>query len=206
VNVLGIDTSITCTGLASVDLVDKGWSAIVSIRSKAPATPKKPRGKGNLPPTLDQRHERLAKLANDIVSWPEVRPTLAVIEGPAYSSGVGSMHDRSGLWWMVVQRLLFMEIPVVEVTPAKRAKYATGKGTVDKDVVMAAVVRRYLDYEVTNNNEADALILAMMGARLLGCPLDDPPQKNLEAMAGIELPPSLEKLSREFAAADPAPF
>lgn len=204
VNVTGIDTSITHTGLVQLPL--DGWTdaRIGAIKSAAPKTPKKPRGKGNLPPTLLQRHERFAKLSAGIIRWvvQDERPALVAIEQPAYSKTMGSMHDRSGLWWMIVQRLLFMEIPVIEISPSKRAKYATGRGIVDKDVVMAAVVRRYPQYEITNNNEADALVLAMMAARLLGRPLDDPPKTHLAAMDGLEVPAVVEHL----VAVEPAPF
>lgn len=194
-NVVGIDTSLTHTGLASLELISYGWSTIDAVKSDAPKTPKKPRGKGNLPPTLLQRHDRLAKIAGEVIERITIpKPILVAIEAPAYGSNVGARHDRSGLWWMIVQRLHFMQIPVVEISPTKRAKYATGKGIVDKDVVMASVVRRYPEYQVTNNNEADALVLAMMAARLLGRPMDDVPKKHLEAMDGLELPSGVEHL------------
>jgi len=72
--------------------------------------------------------------------------------------------------------------------PKVRAIYATGKA-LDKDQVLAAVVRRYPNVPIGNNNEADALILAAMGARKLGHPYEPSlPQTHLRAMDGAEWP------------------
>ena len=77
--------------------------------------------------------------------------------------------------------------------PTSRATYATGKDNAGKDAVLAAVVRRYPDVDVTGNDEADALVMAAMGARLLGHPLEDSlPQSHLRALAGLELPDTLK--------------
>jgi hypothetical protein len=99
------------------------------------------------------------------------------------------MHDRSGLWWLVVNGLFANDVPVVEITPNQRAKYATGKGTDDKDKVLAAVIRRYPDVDVTGNDVADALALAAMGRRRLGRPLEESlPKPNLEVMDKVRWP------------------
>lgn len=113
---------------------------------------------------------------------------LVVVEQPAFSRSTGSMHDRSGLWWLAVAKLRSLDRPVVEVTPTARAKYATGKGNAGKDAVLAAVVRRYPDVEVTGNDEADALVLAAMGARWAGHPIDDPPKTHLAALEAVRWP------------------
>jgi hypothetical protein len=68
-------------------------------------------------------------------------------------------------------------------------KYATGKGMIAKDAVLAAVVRRYVGIDVTCNDEADALILAAMGARHLGQPIEDSlPLTHLAAMDNVHWP------------------
>ena len=114
---------------------------------------------------------------------------LVVIEQPAYSQSGGSTHDRSGFWWMVVGRLLAAEVPVAEVTPGGVKKYATGSGSSGKDAVLAAVIRRYPAVAVSGNDEADALVLAAMGARWLGAPLEASlPAVNLQAMEAVRWP------------------
>jgi Holliday junction resolvasome RuvABC endonuclease subunit len=184
--VVGIDLSLTSTGLVSAGDEVK----LARIRSSAPKTAKHPRTNKPLPPTLEQRRERLGLLCAKILTFVMLEePGLACIEAPAYSSNTGSMHDRSGLWWLVVNGLFANEIPVAEITPTQRAKYATGKGTNDKDKVLAAVIRRYPDVDVTGNDVADALALAAMGRRRFGRPLEESlPKPNLEAMDKVRWP------------------
>ncbi|NUS59160.1 MAG: hypothetical protein HOV66_30530, partial [Streptomycetaceae bacterium] len=77
---------------------------------------------------------------------------------------------------------------VVEVTTGGVKKYATGKGNAGKDEVLAAVVRRYPDVEVSNNNEADALVLRAMGCDHLGQPLAVVPQTHRAALDKVAWP------------------
>ena len=155
--VVGIDPSLTGTGIA---------------------TPSRLKILGSEPRDLDLRGrcDRLARLADTILLMvaEDVAPrtALIVIEQPAYSK-TNYQHERSGLWWMIVDRLLDVGHLVCEVSPSARAKYATGNGRAGKDVVLAAVVRRYPDQDVRDNNTADALILRAMGCRYLGDPLED---------------------------------
>lgn len=174
--VIGLDLSLTGTGIAD----STGRIRTISSKGKADAT-------------LAQRRARLARLCHDITSdvlcAGDDRAALVVIEQPAFSRQNGHMHDRSGLWWLVVDRLAgALGFDVVEVAPTGRAKYATGKGNASKDQVLAAVVRRYPNVEVSNNNEADALVLAAMGARALGHPIDDLPLSHLAAMSAVAWP------------------
>jgi crossover junction endodeoxyribonuclease RuvC len=117
---------------------------------------------------------------------------IVVIESPAYGSVTGHMHDRSGLWWLVCARLTANGIPVVEVTPQQLKMYALGKGGgagTGKDAVLASVIRRYPTVDITSNDTADALVLAAMGARHLGHPIEsDLPALHLRAMAKLAWP------------------
>jgi hypothetical protein len=55
--------------------------------------------------------------------------------------------------------------------------------------VLAAVVRRYPHADITGNDIADALVLAAMGARQLGFPIEESlPQANQAALAKINWP------------------
>ena len=179
--VVGLDLSLTSSGVAII-----GWPG------PAMATPyahvSRVRSKGTRGDTLQDRHARLRMLAQAIID--EARgAALVVVEQPAFSAVGGSHHDRSGLWWLVVGRLLSREIPVVEVTPGQLKKYATGSGVAGKDAVLAAVVRRYPCVDVGNNDEADALVLAAIGARRLGFPLEESlPKPNLTALEAVSWP------------------
>lgn len=193
--VVGLDLSLTSTGVARIDA---GTGAPVikldTITSKAPAARRGPKGKP-LPPTLEQRHIRLHNLRLEI-ALRCTEADLVVVEGPSYGSKTGHQHDRSGLWWNVVDWLMNDATTadgwgktVVEVPPSSRMKYATGKGMVSKDMVLAAVVRRYADVDTNGNDEADALILAAMGARHLGHAIEESlPQTHLAAMDAVRWP------------------
>ncbi len=184
--IVGLDLSLTSTGIALIE--DRDAICVTRIQSR-----------GRKDATLDQRHTRLHNLRLDIclAAHDGVRPDLIVIEGPSFGQArQGGQHDRAGLWWLVVDWLSQDEtaggwgIPVAEVSPASRAKYATGKGNAAKDAVLAAVVRRYPHVEVTGNDQADALILACMGARALGHPLEvSLPVAHLDAMTKVAWPP-----------------
>lgn len=201
--VVGIDLSETSTGLACIAEDDE--ILLHRVRSTAPKTPKLPGKRKPEPPTLAQRQERLERIVQRVREWAilERRPDLVVIEGPAYSSSLGHMHDRSGLWWMLVTSLFWHGIPVAEVAPTARAKYGAGKA-VDKDQVFAAVIRRYIDVPVTGNDTADALLLAAMGRRYLGRPIEESlPKPHLEAIAKVRWPEGLEAGSFNL---EPAPY
>lgn len=175
--IVGLDLSLTSIGVA---IIVNGHAVTDRIMSK-----------GTRAATLAQRERRLRSLTEKIGTFT-TGADLVVIEGPSYGQArQGGQHDRAGLWWLVVSHTLGDHIDaadVVEVPPAARAKYATGKGNAPKDQVLAAVVRRYPDVDVTGNDEADALILAAMGARQLGAPIDDMPQLHLEAMVKVTWP------------------
>lgn len=178
-HIVGIDPSLTSTGIAVID-PDRG------------VTTERVRSKGAKDATLAERARRLDELADSIVGHvigDLSGVDLVVIESPAYSNSLGSMHDRSGLWWLITSRCLRLGVPVLEVPPTTRAKYATGRGNAGKDEVLAAVIRRYPDADVTGNDIADALTLAAIGARLTGWPLEPSiPLASHTALAKLVLP------------------
>lgn len=184
--VAGLDLSLASTGLAEIRWGDPDAPHSTNV------TTRRLQSKGTADASLPDRHRRVHRLAGQIVEWA-AGADLVVIEGPAPGAAAsrGShAHDRSGLWWIVVD-LLVSEYSsvVVEVPPSNRCKYACGKGRADKDIVLAAVVRRYPDVEVTGNDVADALVLAAMGARHLGHPIEASlPQTHLDALTKIRWP------------------
>ena len=185
--VIGLDLSLTSTGVAVVTCGPgiEPTAAVTRISSK-----------GKADADLEARYQRLLALQLQVIRHVDNAgerdfdtADLVVIEQPAYSRTTGHQHDRSGLWWLIVHRLKLDGIPVAEVAPSARPKYATGKGNAGKDEVLAAVVRRYPDVPVAGNDDADALVLAAMGARHLGHPIDDPlPVARLAAMDKVRWP------------------
>lgn len=171
-NVVGLDLSLTGTGIAT----PRGVQLVESKGAKAA--------------TLAERRERLAALAYRITNECDiVRADLVVIEQPAFSRTQGSQHDRSGLWWLVVDIIIgALSMPVAEVTPSGRAKYATGKGNASKDMVLAEVIRRFPEYQGNNNNTADSYVLMAMGLDHLGCPLVEMPKTHRAALDAVRWP------------------
>lgn len=179
VRVIGLDLSLTSTGMAFID-----YGLLAGV-DRIKTTGKK----GD---DLAARQKRLNGIQQEVFeAVNNYEPHLVVVEAPSYGSQHGAQHDRSGLWWLVVDMLHEMDLHVATVSPNGRAKYGTGKGNAGKDEVLSQVVRRYSSAEVDirDNNEADAVILAAMGARRLGEPIDgDLPKTHLAAMDGAAWP------------------
>lgn len=174
--IIGLDLSLTATGVAIIDGANALTLTITSAARREAA--------------LSDRANRLAEIVAEVLSatlHPET-PDLVVVEQPAFSRTTGHHHDRSGLWWMVVRGLLDWPLDVAEVTPGGLKKFVTGRGNAGKDEVLLAVARRFPDVEVRNNNEADALVLAAMGADHMGLPLVDMPAAHRAALDAVRWP------------------
>lgn len=174
--IVGIDPSLTGTGVAIVDTDDRLVVEVKTVKTK-----------GSTAATLPERRARLSVLACRVSDLIPENADLVVIEQPAYSRTTGHMHDRSGFWWLLVDYIIGGRgMALVEVAPTGRARYATGKGNAGKDEVLLAVARRFPHVDVTNNNEADALVLAAMGADACGHPLVDMPISHRAALDGVQ--------------------
>lgn len=165
--VVGLDLSLTSTGVAR-------WNGIAYTTALV-----KP--KASL-----RGHERLAWILGDLRERTQ-DATLAVVEGPSYGSATQGVHERGGLWWMVTHQLWLWQIPTAVAPPASVKRYATGKGNAQKDAVLTAVVRRFAEFD-GNNDAADALILAALGAEHLGHPIVPMPQTHRDALPGVAWP------------------
>lgn len=176
--VLGLDLSLTATGLA---LIDTPGGAVVDTWTH-----------GTKPgsTTLGGRLYRLADIVHQITCLDDVE--LAVVEGPSLGQRAqAGTFERAGLWWLAIAGLIERGVRVVEVPPSTLKRYATGKGNASKDAVLLAVARRYPHVDVQSNDEADALVLAAMGARHLGSPIDDLPKAHLAAMDAVAWVPGV---------------
>lgn len=166
--VVGLDLSLTATGYAGPD----GTRLFTSTGHKGD--------------TVRQRCDRLTGLAariNDAIESANpagAPPDLVVIEAPAFSRNVGSMHDRSGLWWLVIA-MLTDYVDVVEVTPTALKKYVTGKGVATKPDMRMAIFKRF-GVDIADDNEADAFALRAVGMDLLHHPLAPLPVTHRSAL------------------------
>jgi crossover junction endodeoxyribonuclease RuvC len=152
--ITGLDFSLTKSGLARVEPGCVPVSATVEPAKK-----------------LGTDHRRLRYDYDQIRRFAHESDVI-VIEGPAFDRFNGQ-HKLGGGWW-IVAHVLWLDNPdaLFVVIPPKSLKlYATGKGTASKDEVGMAMVRAYPESTVSNNDEADALALAVMAADQLGWPL-----------------------------------
>ena len=138
--VVGLDLSLTSTGVAH-------YSAGSLVTESIPSS-----GTGIV---------RLRNLATRVAQMC-TGAELVVIEGPAYSSVGGQSDERSGLWWMVQDRLWTLSKPVAVITPGTLKAYATNNGNAGKDVMLLAAARRFPSFD-GDNNAADAAWLAVAG-------------------------------------------
>lgn len=187
-SIMGLDLSLTNTGM----VIDRGGvTTLHRIRTKPEEFATGPAVKGKASTTWMDRQRRMAHIRQQIINWASAG-LLVFVEAPSYGSAGSGTFDRSGLWWMVYDALVRAGARVVPVSPSQRMLYATGKGggkDAGKDAVIAAVTRRYPWLDVTDNNVADALVLAAMAMRAAGDPLEEPgtiPAANLKALEKLE--------------------
>lgn len=113
----------------------------------------------------------LADILGGDARHPE-RIDLAVFEQPAYSSGAGHQHDRSGLQWFVLDGLIGAGVPCLEIGSGTLKLYATDNGRAEKTEVVRAISLNFPGVDIPDDNAADALALCAMGARHLGHPIE----------------------------------
>lgn len=175
--VVGIDPSLTCTGITVVDGTD-----ITTSRSRTGTTDGSVR---------EVRRRIRTSLQRTLLILPP--RALFVIEGPALASKFGQPHERAGLFWFLVDQCL-PRGEVVVVAPKTRAMYATGNGNGKKSEVVSAMRAAFPGVQIPDDNVADSLALAAMGCRSMGFPIDgDLTTKQLSAMAAPAWPTKKEQ-------------
>lgn len=169
---VGIDPSLTGTAIAIIREDEFARSQRFTVDTfRCPTT-------GHATDTHEDtrlRHNRIERWLRDRLEELGRIDLTVGIEGPSYGQQrQGGQFARDGLWWRLHARarMYSAEQPVWVVTPAQRAKYATGKGNADKDAVLLDVSRRYPQFTGVTNDEADAFVIAAMLARLDGHPLE----------------------------------
>lgn len=153
--VVGIDPSLTSTGLV---VINKGivteQHAIVSKPSKE-KTPK-------------AETERLMTIRDSITRSVVTarKPSVVLIEGLAFMArNTTALVQLAGLNYFIRETLVRGMIPFVIVSPTSLKKFASGKGNVDKNVVMMEVYKRW-GFSPENSDVCDAFVLAQIGLAL----------------------------------------
>lgn len=168
--IVGIDPSLTATGIARAD------GGLVTVGSKPTDG------------TVSAELTRVVTLVEQIVIAAQPFD-LVVIEAPSFGQGKqAGDHLRAGLWWLLTSRLSAARAEVVRVPPAVLKKLATGKGNATKpDMRMALFQRAGVDCR--DDNQVDAWWLRECGRQHF----DHPgrlslPALNLGALAKVQWP------------------
>lgn len=168
--IVGVDFSLTSTGVCAIT---DGEAECITIKSK------KEEQWWLFP-------DRIYGIAYQILEWADPQDgDQFVIETPAFAAKSATLDKMFGGWWLMIPFLTFDDSPPSLVTPQQVKKYATGKGNAGKDEVLAAVIRRYPDVLVTGNDQADALVLAAIGAAVMGEPFEVLTQKQQEVVDAV---------------------
>jgi Holliday junction resolvasome RuvABC endonuclease subunit len=150
--VLGIDSSLTSTGLATV------WassSTLVVDTEACTTTARKGDGTAEKLARMNTQVDRVKALAGGA--------SLVLLEGPSFASKGSATRDLAGLWWLIFNALRRAGCPLGIVPPSVLKKWVTGSGNADKFRVGQAIAKRWPEVELRTPDEADALGLASMG-------------------------------------------
>jgi len=181
--IVGIDLSLTGTGLAEITLQPGALDELVHVETiVVPSSGKKD-------DLLQQRFHRQTEICSQVLDFTlgpshqhgllDDRPDLVVIES-LFNSGTyaGGFIDRAGLWWRVAGSILCWDIPVVTATPQQAKKFLTGAGNADKGAMAMYASKLYPHWDPSTsknaNDEADALALASIGVGLMASDVDWP--------------------------------
>jgi crossover junction endodeoxyribonuclease RuvC len=166
--VIGIDPSLTSTGI--VVLRDGNLELAETTKNR---------------PELGiiERVRLIRERINDIILNLKTRqkskegfpywqaPDLIVIEGFSYGSKGRSVFDIAYLGWRIREELERFktdeDILWIEVPPSQLKQFATGKGNANKEIILQQTYKHW-GVEFSDNNQADAYVLAQIGKAYLG--------------------------------------
>lgn len=158
--VVGIDPSLTATGIAAAD------GTVSCIRSDLD-------GMDRIGQIVDEIGHILAT-ADDL--------ELVTIEAPVIHAG----HPTSAIELAMLAGVLRWHlwsagVPYIDVTPAQLKIYACGTARADKIDMLQAAAKR-LGYEGKSHDEADAAWLRAIGCALLNMPIVELPKTHTRAL------------------------
>jgi crossover junction endodeoxyribonuclease RuvC len=143
--VLGLDLSLTATG----------WCVGSSVVEWGIHDMKKLAGM-----------ERLAAIQTAVQEQARTAD-LIVLEDFAFGAKGQAVFEIAGLGYLIRYWLWKNSHRFVLVSPTQLKKFITGRGNVNKEIVIREVYRRW-GHVVDDNNQADAIVLAYIGMALTG--------------------------------------
>lgn len=163
-SVVGLDLSLTATGICDVDGVTRTVTT----------------------PSWHSLGDRLHRLVEAVVTEATREAVLVVViedfvTGSPAASTLGMVHGavRLALW--------DRSIATVLVAPATLKKYATGRGNAPKPEMRMALYKR-TGLDLADDNQVDAWWLRAAGLQHLGTPVVDLPAAQLDALGKVAWP------------------
>ena len=154
--VCGIDPSLSGTAVVFGGWTPEEDGVQDGTRYTAQRFPSKSRGRLVVPRTM--RILELSVRVADLVA--EANPELIIIEG--YSFGSQNAGEYLGEYGGLLRaKLIDITHAVYEVAPTTLKKFATGKGNTKKDVMCAAIAKRW-DVLFDSSDEYDAYAMWRM--------------------------------------------
>lgn len=183
VRVLGIDTSLSATGLCRVDLID---TSVVIATATVSAPPPARNGDRSKRAMARRVNALMAKVDAALTDGAgETLPDLVAVESLAYGAKGEGAWVLPWIFGRVIELCEHYDVPLIVVGTSQRAKYATGSGRAGKDEVMLSTAKLWPEAGVTNNNEADAMVVAAVGCHHLGHPICPVTKYRTDVMAKI---------------------
>lgn len=98
---------------------------------------------------------------------------FVVIEGLAFNGRGQYALQLAGLGYLIRRAFWKLQVQTKDVAPTQAKKFLTGKGNIDKNLILKEVFKRYRNadgtpIDVDDDNIADAVNFNMIGRALLG--------------------------------------
>jgi Holliday junction resolvasome RuvABC endonuclease subunit len=178
--VLGIDLSLTSTGLAG-----PGWTATIEPANRTRIHRERDDKTNDARLRTAYNHQRLTAITSQLDDYL-TGVDLVVMEGLAYDA-----HDTdrqlAGLSWIIRDRLWRRAIPYALVPPSTLKQFVTSNGAANK-VLMRDLIDDWFDWFRGGFDEADAAGLMAMGYAHLGAPLGPLGEHQVTALGKVTWP------------------
>lgn len=138
--ILGIDQSLTATGITLLDNNQCHCELVETERTKKTKCP-----------TIDytRRLIFIQDFFKDLVEKESI--DYMAMEGMSFGSRGSTIFDLGGLSHMIRRIFLDNSIPFVIIPPKTLKKFFTGNGNANKEMMIEEAVNRDLDIQITKN-------------------------------------------------------
>lgn len=187
--ILGIDTSLTKTGLALIDLAV--WPPSDTPAEHPVAHSVQVATVGAPGPTANKSKARMVYRVNTLIDRiedcfrDEDRPDHVGIENLAFAAKGENSWVLPWIFGRTLELCVKYDVPMTVVSTGSRAKFAAGKGNASKDQVLAAAIKLFPEAGITDNNEGDAAIVGAVVCQALGMPILPITQYRDEVIEGL---------------------